>query len=321
MQYSIKVSFVLANLFLVRRSDCVPFIVQSLSSNYGLVLGGYGPGYEELRKIEVVRHNKVCPEVISDVPMESGRFLGDVSGMAEFVGNDSVIFCRHSSCWKLNVALNKWRKVGGFQTGRFRAASVSVGEKMIVLGGRDVDGLDIIGFEMYDDKSDTWEPKPEWEMAQGRYSFCTVPVNKTAILIIGGYSQNGALDSVELLDIESGKWEHVESLPEARYGHSCLMMELAGTEGVLVSGGALTGKSVQFFDLESKRWKSLPDLSYSTDGHKMVLVEGIPTVFGWEHIEQYDGHQWRVNPTFKLTHSRSAFTVTTVPGHLVPGCF
>ena len=31
------------------------------------------------------------------------------------------------------------------------------------------------------------------------------------------------------------------------------MMELAGTEGVLVSGGALTGKNVQFFDLESKR--------------------------------------------------------------------
>ena len=38
--------------------------------------------------------------------------------------------------------------MGGFQTGRFRAASVSVGEKMIVLGGRDVDGLDIIGFEV-----------------------------------------------------------------------------------------------------------------------------------------------------------------------------
>ena len=38
--------------------------------------------------------------------------------------------------------------MGGFQTGRFRAASVSVGEKMIVLGGRDVDGLEIIGFEV-----------------------------------------------------------------------------------------------------------------------------------------------------------------------------
>ena len=58
------------------------------------------------------------------------------------------VFFVTSSCWKLNVAHNKWRKVGGFQTGRFRAASVSVGEKMIVLGGRDVDGLDIIGFEV-----------------------------------------------------------------------------------------------------------------------------------------------------------------------------
>ena len=47
-----------------KESYCVPFIVQSLSSNYALVLGGYGPGYEELRKVEVVKHNKVCPNVI-----------------------------------------------------------------------------------------------------------------------------------------------------------------------------------------------------------------------------------------------------------------
>ena len=53
-----------------------------------------------------------------------------------------------SSCWKLNILRNKWKKVGGFQTGRFRAASVAVNDKMIVLGGRDVDGLDIIGFEV-----------------------------------------------------------------------------------------------------------------------------------------------------------------------------
>ena len=49
---------------LAQFASSVPFIVQTLSSRYGLVLGGYGPGYEELRKIEVVRHNKVCPEVI-----------------------------------------------------------------------------------------------------------------------------------------------------------------------------------------------------------------------------------------------------------------
>ena len=48
-------------------------------------------------------------------------------------------------------------------------------------------------------------------------SFCAVPVNKTAMLIIGGYSQKGALDSVELLDTETGRWEQVEKLPKPRY--------------------------------------------------------------------------------------------------------
>ena len=66
-------------------------------------------------------------------------------------------------------------------------------------------------------------------------------------------------------------------------------------------------------------WKSLPNLMYSTDGHKMILVEGIPTVFGWEHLEQFDGEEWKVTD-FKLTSSRSAFTVTAVPGHLIPNC-
>ena len=57
-------AFTLTIFVLTKNCFCVPFIVQSLSSNYGLVLGGYGPGYEELREVEVVRHNKVCPDII-----------------------------------------------------------------------------------------------------------------------------------------------------------------------------------------------------------------------------------------------------------------
>ena len=56
--------FTLTTFIFTKNCCCVPFIVQSLSSNYGLVLGGYGPGYEELREVEVVRHNKVCPDII-----------------------------------------------------------------------------------------------------------------------------------------------------------------------------------------------------------------------------------------------------------------
>jgi len=295
-----------------------PFVVQSLSSNYGIVLGGYGPGYKELREVEVVKHDKICSGVIKDVPTESGRFLGDISGMAEYL-NGSVIFCRHKSCWRLDVARNSWSKVGGFKTIRDRAASLTVGDQMLVLGGRDPTGSDLISFEVYDDERRSWKAVPEWEMAQGRYSFCSVPVNETAMLIIGGYSQEGPLSSVELLDIKSGRWEKLPDLPQPRYGHACLLMELAGQEGVLVSGGALTGSDVDFLNIKTQKWTSLPPLMYRTDGHKMVLIEGIPTLFSWEHIEQFDGSKW-VNADLKLSQSRSAFAVTTIPGHLVRGC-
>ena len=62
-------------------------IVQSLSSRYAVVLGGYGPGYSELSMVEVVRHDKVCRNLIADIPPALARFLGDVSGLAEFVDN------------------------------------------------------------------------------------------------------------------------------------------------------------------------------------------------------------------------------------------
>lgn len=197
---------------------------------------------------------------------------------------------------------------------------MAVGDKMLVLGGRDPEaGSELISFEVYNSKSDSWEYVPDWEMAQGRYSFCAVPVNQTAILIIGGYSDSGPLASMELLDVESGKWEKLPNLPQPRYGHACLFMELAGREGILVSGGALTGSDVDFYDLKKGQWQSMPPLMYRTDGHKMVMIEGIPTLFSWEHIEQFDGKQW-INADIKLSESRSAFAVTTVPGHLIRGC-
>ncbi len=71
-----------------------------------------------------------------------------------------------------------------------------------------------------------------------------------------------------------------------------------------------------------------PSLPYRTDGHKMVLVEGIPTVFSWERMVRFNGSDWieatdgkEENETrLRLNKSRSHFTVTTVPGHLVPKC-
>ena len=60
-------------------------------------------------------------------------------------------------------------KVGGFQVQRDRAASVSVGDQMIVMGGRTNNGTELLGFEVYNEGSKSWKEVPEWRMAEGRY--------------------------------------------------------------------------------------------------------------------------------------------------------
>ena len=89
-------------------------IVQTLSSRYAVVLGGYGPGYTELSQVEVVKHDGVCNGSISDIPPAMARFLGDVSGLAEFVG-EQIMFCRHSSCWRLNFRTNTWSRAASLK--------------------------------------------------------------------------------------------------------------------------------------------------------------------------------------------------------------
>lgn len=100
-------------LLLLGPAACGATIVQTLSSRYAIVLGGYGPGYTELSQVrpltrhtshvtrytshvtrdtlhvaqvEVVTHDRVCHGAVADIPPALARFLGDVSGVAEFVG-------------------------------------------------------------------------------------------------------------------------------------------------------------------------------------------------------------------------------------------
>ena len=39
-----------------------------------------------MSQVEVVTHDRVCHGAVADIPPALARFLGDVSGVAEFVG-------------------------------------------------------------------------------------------------------------------------------------------------------------------------------------------------------------------------------------------
>lgn len=89
--------------------------------------------------------------------------------MAEYIDGESVLFCRHAFCWRLDMGPNTWHKVSGFQTQRDRAASAEVVGTMAVLGGVSSEGQDIIGVELYNRVEDRWEDVSDLNLETGRY--------------------------------------------------------------------------------------------------------------------------------------------------------
>jgi len=297
----------------------VPTIVQSFSSRYGLVMGGYGPGSKELQSTEAISHAGICSGVLSDVPSQQSRFLGDVSGLAEY-SDLGVIFCRHTECSILNLKSNKWRQTDSLKYERSQASSVEIGGSMVVVGGA-TDQSDPTGaLEVFDNEKEEWTLRNDLRLLEPRHSFCAVPVNSSTIMVLGGWGGQGPLQSTELINMDTGEHVMGKDLPEPSYGHACLVTEINGQLGVLVTGGALTGKLTRFLSFKTMKWSVLSKLLYSTDGHKMILIEGVPTLFSWENIQKFDGEKWYQSDK-RLPESRSAFTVTSVPGHLVdPRC-
>ena len=87
-----------------------------------------------MTQVEVVTHDRVCHGAVADIPPALARFLGDVSGVAEFMGEKvgsgdtclgtrdtgtgdraQVMFCRHASCWTLDIRNNTWQRAASLQ--------------------------------------------------------------------------------------------------------------------------------------------------------------------------------------------------------------
>ena len=174
------------------------------------------------------------------------------------------MFCRHSSCWRLDLPTNTWSRAASLHQERDQAASVALGERMLVLGGQGVEdtGLITTQVEIYDTKNDSWTLRPDLALPEGRFSFCAVPLNSSSVMVVGGWGAAGPLSQVTILNLDTGTWVPGPELSTPRYGHTCLLTELAGRPGVLVAGGALTGKKVEFLDLQTDNWEEIAPTNY-----------------------------------------------------------
>jgi N-acetylneuraminic acid mutarotase len=205
-----------------------------------------------------------------------------MSGMKK---NDLPIICggwngtHQSRCyfldknlWKSTFEMTKPTAGGSFVQSPFGIKS----HQLVSIGGVFANYDRSKNVEVLTDKG--WERQP-YELPVGLYGLCTVLVNLTSLMVLGGQTGQAALNNTYILNLESQSWVSGPTLKNKRMSHSCSKFRKNKTNpssfSVIVVGGEGTYdsnflSSVEIFDYEANLWRDGPDLPITITRAAMI---------------------------------------------------
>lgn len=244
------------------------------AKNVALVIGGYGGG----NSVEIITENKVCSGTDSNPPIPNAP-AGQIAGWFSEYAEGKVYLCGgqdtdiHKDCWTLAIG-GKWElSCKMVKDRRFAASVVLPDESIVVLGGyNDKEGwLDSV--EMKAAGGCEFVVQQSWTMPRKIFDFCAVALDSTHILIAGGSNPGVAQTAnVDILNTETGEWTPVEQLPVARSAPGCILTEIDGEEGVMLTGGFNTAQGEHLYDSlfyrpSTGKWEQLEEMYEDRMGH------------------------------------------------------
>jgi serine/threonine-protein kinase PknK len=164
------------------------------------------------------------------------------------------------------VVNSHWVELPHMLQPRAAAAAAVVGDRIIVTGGVDANGVLLNTTEIFDGNSWTLGapiPTPRQMLAASS--------DAKLVYAVGGTNGNSDLRTVEAYDPAANTWTSLPDLPEPR---SDLGVAIADGR-LLAVGGQSAGqvlKSVAALDLATKTWAGLPDMGTARHGMAVAAV-------------------------------------------------
>ncbi len=207
-------------------------------------------------------------------------------------------------------------KRAGMPTPRNSAQAVAVGDKIVLVGGRNAGGM-VTSVEIYDPAKNAWEKAGKMDAPVWMHMAAAIG---SKVYVMGGISATGSArtstSAVKILDMKSGTWSNGPDLPAARQGAS---VGVAGNK-IYLFGGRLGGAStsgeatdtVIVLDTGTEKWtgaKKMPATRTSGQsaviGGKAYIVGGAARGQVTKATDVYDfaADSWSAGPSLKTARS------------------
>ncbi len=173
-------------------------------------------------------------------------------------------------------------------TPRKWAAMTASEGRVFLCGGDDSNEVDLASVEVYDPQADEWGGAAD--LPSARYS-STAVTQRLRLFVIGGVTDDGALDEIVRYDQPQDRWDVVARMSTARDG---LSSAADGDTAVYLVGGVDTTNStvaiVERFDTATNEVSLLPPLPEPRSLCGVMVLDGVLYMFGGYDIndEQSD---------------------------------
>ncbi|MEV6849093.1 DUF6603 domain-containing protein [Actinoplanes sp. NPDC051411] len=237
-----------------------------------------------------------APPAVPDTWTDAGTLPAPASGVDAVVLGSGRVLIAGVTTALFDPTGNSWSAGPAPTTARELHTTTLLGDgRVLIAGGRDVDGTALDSAELYDPATNAWSRLPG-RLGSARFGHTATVITGGRVLVAGGTGASGsALDTVELFDPDARSWSPAEPMLDARSGHRAVPLD-AGR--VLVVGGARpTGEGdaaalayCEVYAVGPGTWSATGSLATARKGHQATpLGAGRVLVTGGDAVTASDG--------------------------------
>merc|ERR1712062_816623 len=266
------------NFFFIQRNQPV--------NKFNKILVATGWPYDDGRKVEVIdldNPSKTCI-MSSDFPYKLNRAVGGFTSSGPMVCSGSYGSSYSAECYSLRsngqfVQINDLT----MNTPRDDASSIVTEDgKMMISGGYGG------GYLADTEIINVPESKTEdgFELPFGIEEHCSVLINSTTVMVLGGHGVGSTLNSTHFINLETLQVTTGPEMQQARRMLGCAVFEHNQQSFVIASGGYPYKDLTEFLNLDSKilRWSRGPSLPVEMGAFPLVSTsKGILAVGGSDY--------------------------------------